>query len=87
MTPAMAMLYAAARGADRPKTNARRRGSAPAGPGAAASPLPPYARRAAITAYAAAGLSREEIVRRTRLSYDAVAVLVPERRSPAGRRA
>ena len=40
-------------------------------------PLSPRARRRAICAYAAQGLSREEIVRRTRFAYDAVALLVP----------
>ena len=41
--------------------------------------VPTYVRRATIFAFAAQGLSREEIVRRTGFAYDAVAMLVDER--------
>ena len=76
MTP-VTMLMAAALGKGRTaRTPARR--SAPRSTGSVTSALPPFARRGAITAYAAAGMSRDEIVRRTRLPYDAVALLVPE---------
>ncbi len=58
----------------------RRTPEADSAPALAAEPprsLSPHGRRRAICAYAAQGLSRDEIVRRTRFAYDAVALLVP----------
>lgn len=78
----LALLIASVRGKPRRARPARL--SAPVAPSAAeprsgALPpaMPPYARRATIHVYAAQGMSREEIVRRTGFAYDAVALLVP----------